>query len=41
MGRNVVERCFYRLRQWRRIAMRSDKVAHNYRAAICHAATLI
>ncbi len=40
-GRNVVERCFNRLRQWRGIAMRSDKTAGNYRAAICLAATLI
>lgn len=40
-GRNVVERCFNRLKQWRGIAMRSDKLARNYRAAICVAATLI
>lgn len=40
-GRNVVERCFNRLKQWRGIAMRSDKLARNYRAAICVAATLM
>ncbi len=40
-GRNVVERCFNRLKQWRGIAMRSDKLARNYRAAICLAGTLI
>ena len=40
-GRNVVERCLNRLKQWRGIAMRSDKFARNYRAAICLAATLI
>lgn len=40
-GRNVVERCFNRLKQWRRIAMPSGKLARNYRAAICLAATLI
>lgn len=40
-GRNVVERCFNKLKQWRGIAMRSDKLARNYRAAICLAATLI
>ena len=40
-GRNVIERCFNRLKQWRGIAMRSDKLARNYRAAICLAATLI
>jgi transposase len=40
-GRNVVERCFNRLKQWRGIAMRTDKLARNYRAAICISATLI
>jgi transposase len=39
-GRNVVERCFNRLKQWRGIAMRSDKTARNYHAALCLAATL-
>ncbi|MGX9346660.1 transposase [Microbacterium sp. KNMS] len=28
-GRNVVERCFNKLTQWRGIAMRSDKTARN------------
>jgi transposase len=40
-GRNVVERCFNRLKHWRGIAMRSDKLARNYRAAVCLSATLI
>jgi transposase len=40
-GRNVVERCFNKLKQWRGIAMRSDKTARSYRAAISLAATLI
>ncbi|MGP5034505.1 IS5 family transposase [Brachybacterium alimentarium] len=40
-GRNVVERCFNRLKQWRGIAMRSDKLARNYRAGISLATTLI
>jgi len=40
-GRNVVERCFNQLKRWRGIAMRSDKTARNYRAAISLAATLI
>ncbi len=40
-GRNVVERCFNKLKQWRGIAMRSDKTARAYRAAIALAATLI
>lgn len=39
-GRNVVERCFNKLKQWRGIAMRTDKLARNYRAAIALAATL-
>jgi transposase len=40
-GRNVVERCFNTLKQWRGIAMRSDKTARSYRAALTLAATLI
>lgn len=32
--RNVVERCFNRLKQWRGIATRYDKTATNYRGAI-------
>jgi len=39
-GRNVVERCFNKLKQWRGIAMRSDKTARSYHAGICLAATL-
>ena len=39
-GRNVVERCFGKLKQWRGIAMRSDKTARSYHAGICLAATL-
>ena len=38
--RNFVERCFNKLKQWRGIAMRSDKTARNYHAALCLAATL-
>jgi len=40
-GGNVVERCFNKLKQWRGIAMRSDKTARSYRTAISLAATLI
>lgn len=40
-GRNVVERRFNRLKQWRGIAMRSDKKARNYHAALCPAGTLM
>jgi transposase len=32
--RNVVERCIGRLKQWRGIATRFDKLARNYRAGI-------
>jgi transposase len=39
-GRNVVERFFNKLKQWRGIAMRSDKPARNYHAGLCLAATL-
>ena len=38
--RNLVERCFNKLKQWRGLAMRSDKYARNYHAGICLAATL-
>jgi transposase len=40
-GRNVVERWFNRLKQWRGLAMRSDKLLRSYRAAVSFAATLI
>ena len=39
-GRNVVARCFNKLKQWRGIAMRSDKTARNYHSGLCLAATL-
>ena len=37
-ARNVIERPFCRLKDWRRIATRSDKLAHNYLAAVALAA---
>jgi len=40
-GRNVVERCFNKLKGWRGIAMRTDKTARSYHAAITLAAALI
>lgn len=40
-GRNVVERCFNRLKQWRGIATRYDKLARNYRAGIVLASILL
>ena len=33
-ARNVIERTFCRLKDWRRIATRYDKLAHNYRAVV-------
>jgi len=38
--RNVVERCFGRLKDWRRIATRYDKLAQNFLSALCFVATL-
>lgn len=40
-GRNVVERSFNRLKNWRGIATRTDKTARNYQAGIKVASTLI
>lgn len=37
-GRNVAERCFNMLKQWRGIAMGSDRLARNYPAVLCLAA---
>ena len=39
-GRNAIERMFCRLKDWRRIATRYDKLATNFIAAICLAATV-
>ena len=39
--RNVVERAFNRLKQWRGIATRYDKTARNYRAGILLAAVVM
>ena len=38
--RNVVERCFCRLKDFRRIATRHDKLARNFFSALCFVATL-
>ena len=40
-GRNVVERCFNRLKQFRAVATRYDKRALNYRAMVVIASLLI
>jgi transposase len=39
-NRNIVERCFCRLKGWRRIATRYDKLAQNFFSALCFVATL-
>lgn len=39
--RNVVERSFNQLKNWRGIATRCDKTARNYRAGVLLASTLI
>lgn len=38
--RNVIERCFGRLKDFRRIATRYDKLAENYLSALCLVATV-
>ncbi len=40
-NRNVVERCFNRLKQWRGLATRTDKHAHNYRGGLLLASVLL
>lgn len=40
-GRNVVERCINRLKQWRAITTRYDKRALNYRAGIIIASLIL
>jgi transposase len=39
-GRNTIERMFGRLKDFRRVATRYDKLARNFMAAICIAALL-
>jgi len=39
--RNVVERCFNRLKQWRGIATRYDKTAQSFQAAVTLASLLM
>ena len=39
-GRNVIERCFCRLKDFRRIATRYDKLARNFLSAVCFVAVL-
>jgi transposase len=39
-GRNAIERMFRRLKDFRRIATRYDRLATNFPAAVCIAATV-
>ncbi len=39
-NRNAIERMFGRLKEFRRIATRYDRLAQNYLAAVCLAATV-
>ena len=39
--RNVIERCFGRLKDFRRIATRYDKLAETYFSALCLVATVV
>lgn len=39
--RNLIERTFSRIKDWRRIATRYDKLAANFAAAVALAATVI
>lgn len=39
--RNLIERMFCRLKDWRRIATRYDKLARNFLSAVSLAATII
>ncbi|MDE1883178.1 MAG: transposase, partial [Rhodospirillales bacterium] len=39
--RNIIERAFCRLKDFRRVATRYDKLAVTYESAICLAATII
>ena len=40
-GRNVIERAFSHLKDWRRVATRYDKLARNFRSTVALAATLL
>ena len=39
-GRNAIERMFCRLKDFRRVATRYDRLAPNYLAPVCLAATV-
>ena len=39
--RNVIERCYCRLKDFRRVATRYDKLARNYFSTLCFVATVV
>lgn len=41
IGRNMIERAFCRLKDWRRIATRYDKLAINFASAVAIAAIIL
>lgn len=41
VGRNLIERAFCRLKDWRRVATRYDKLARNFEATVAIAATIL
>lgn len=41
IGRNLIERAFCRLKDWRRIATRYDKLARNFESAVAIAAVIL
>ena len=40
-GRNVIERCYCRLKDFRRVATRYDKLARNFFSTVCLAAAVL
>jgi len=40
-GRNVIERCYCRLKDFRRVATRYDKLARNFFSTVCLAAVVL
>jgi transposase len=40
-GRNAIERCYCRLKDFRRIATRYEKLARNYFSALCLVAAVV
>jgi transposase len=40
-GRNVIERCYCRLKDFRRIATRYDKLARNFFSSACLVAVVV